>query len=323
MAKLTKRDSNWQTTPAKWSPQRISHVSQNYTSAFLNTSPEMRAAGARFYPLWNETAEHIGNVVGGTTSHGAAVLAHLSPSNEAEKNRIQGLQLAHTLTDDIAHHILLGAEHGLQAKSHEVSARHVQPGSSKHAFHMQEYEKHAKEVLRHRRATGYTGTPLGSVGLRELANAVRVIQNQWENPLESLTTSKISDFGNLINDPAYHRVPIDTHYHDAGVNRLDLPYEAERGLNAIGRYGAFQQASNMGQRRYERMSGDLILPGAFMGGIWYGHQQRKVMANPDAMSARRAADTILNRMRSDPSNVHFLPETHGLEPSFGKINIGR
>lgn len=323
MANVTKRNSSWQMTPVDWSPQRLSHVSQNYTRAFQNTSPEMRSAGARFYPLWNETAEHIGDVVGGTTAHGAAILAHLSPSNEAEKNRIQGLQLAHTLTDKVAAHIIMGAEHASLAKSHEVRARNKNISQSERDFHLSEYSKHASEVRRHRKATGFAGTPLGTLALRELANAVGVIQNRWENPLESLETDKIRDFGHLIHDPSATRVPIDTHYHDAGLDLIDLPYKAKRGLDALGRYDSFQRASAMGQRRYEQQSGETILPGAFMGGIWYGHQQRKVRANPDAMSARRAADTIISGFRSNPKNAHFLPEAFGLEPSFGKIDIGR
>jgi hypothetical protein len=60
-----------------------------------------------------------------------------------------------------------------------------------------------------------------------------------------------------------------------------------------------------------------------MGGIWFGHQQRKVNENPAAMRARRNVETQLANWRESPLSAQFFPENYGLRPSFGKIDTGR
>lgn len=319
--------ADWAPTPAGiWTPQQSAAVTRNYIKAYRNTPVSHLKLGEQFYPEWHEAAGVIGSLRGQSVAHGAAVLAHLSPSNEAETNRIQALQMASTLDDSALANLVKAGEHQSLAQSAGLRAtRSKDLSSSERKDYADAAEYHASEKARLKDAAGIKGTPLGRLGSRELGNAAAVLLGHHDDdPLASLGSAKIFDFGGLIHDPyGYSRAPIDTHYHDAGVSRTDIPYKAARGLEASGRYENFQRSHASARNIVSEMLGVDISHGAFMGGIWYGHQQRKVNTNPDARQSRLSKETDLARVTSNPAFSHFMPEAFGLAPSFGKIDIGR
>ena len=332
MARTTQREgAPFSPLPAKpWTPQQQGAVASNYSASYRKTPEHLLKLGASFYPNWHEDAQHIGEATGLGHEAGAAVMAHLSPSNEAEKNRIQAMQVVHGMDDRATAHMLKASEHASIAKGAEVRARHAQKaGDMTGASHWgAEHQKHSAMNATLRAKAGIQGTPLGSVTSGFIAKALRVKMGDFgehSNALDTLGKVKIGDFGRLIADPhGYQRAPIDTHYHDVGVGmRTDIPYTTERGLSAVGRYENFQGAHDIARSRTNKRLGTDLSTGEFMGGIWYGHIQRKINANPSARQARRAVDTELASMRENPKAQPFLPERFGLRPSLGKMDTGR
>ena len=312
MAKVT--DRTWM-TPALWTPQRTLAVSQRFERAYANTPKHLLAAGAEFFPGWNEDAHHIGQVTGLGHEAGAAIMAHLSPANEAEQNRIQAIQLTHGVTDKQASHLMRAGEMQSIAQSNEVRSRKAPAGSR---FHV-EHQKAQAENMRLRQKAGIVGTPLGSVGSREISNALQVRSGAFEHPLESLGNLKRRDFGEVIANPQHPRIPVDTHYHDLGVGRTDIPYTVSRGLTAMGRYEHFQNASHIALGRVNEALGMSMPHSEFMAGSWMGHLQNKVANNPDAMKARKSVETKLAGIAGHDVNRQWLPQNYGLRPSVGKI----
>jgi hypothetical protein len=326
MARTTQRGtsagSDWTKTPALWTPQQSTAVSQRYERAYQRTPSGLLHTGAEFYPTWHETAHHIGGQIGGGVEHGAAVLAHLSPANEAELNRIQGMQVVHGLSDKQMGHLVkagASAARGHSATSSRSAALKRGDTVAASRYHA-EAEKHGAETARLRGKAGIADTPLGRLGSREISNAIGVVRGNYKgSPLDTLGSLKIRDFGGAIADPhGVSRIPIDTHYHDVGVGRTDIAYTVKRGLESVNRYNHFLGASERARGRASETVGRDIPHTEFMAGIWYGHQQNKANLNPDAMKARKASETTLAGIRGSESS-RFLPENYGLRPSFGKI----
>lgn len=292
-------------TPIEWSHQRTTATANRYIAAWEATSPALRAVGAEFFPTWNATAQHIGDHLGQTLVHGAAILAHLSPANEAEANRLQALYLVHNLDDDQLRLLTCAGNLSSQAVSAAVEGRRVEAALRRAA-------RLTARVKRLRAEAGIGDTPLNQVGSRELRNAALVVLGAWDDPLESLKTPKLRSFALRIIDPYGLEIPVDTHYHDAGVGRLDIPYLAERGLSAKRRYAAFQAASIAAWRR----AAPRIAHSEFMAGIWYGHQQRKADRNAESNRTRKASETRLTRFHE-----MIRAEDYGLAPSFAKIAV--
>lgn len=320
--------ADFQMTPSSWSPQREVAVAGRLHAAYLGTPEHLKNYGAQFYPLWNETAQHIGETIGRGTAHGAAILAHLSPSNEAELNRIQGIGLVHTIGEEGHRALIQASQHASQAKSltsrmnPALKKGRIGEGSKEHTDFLEKIAYHENENAKLRKQSGIIGTPLSGKSSLELGKASEIILGMHNEPLSTLGDVKINDFGHSIFDPLSDRVAIDTHYHDAGLGRTDIPYTAKRGLSSVGRYEHFQTASMMAHSRTLDKLGLSVadLPhNAFMGGIWYGHQQRKVLNNPDARTARKASETRINSIRGNSRLTAFLPETYGLPAAFGKI----
>jgi hypothetical protein len=302
-----------------WTPKQQKLVVANYSNAYLKTSPELLGYGAEFYPAWNEDAQHLGEVMGQDTAAGSALLAHLSPSKEAEENRLAAYQLVHGISDRNAARLQKAGEHASAAKSAEVRMRHAEPGSTFHKQLQAEYAEHAAANRQLRGQAGIEGTVLGNFGTREIAKALNVRQGGTDDPLSSLGVVKLGDFGRLINDPEeYDRAPIDTHIHDVGVGRTDIPYQQERGLTSVGRYEHFQDSIQTARTNVADITGNDVSMGAFMGGIWFGHQQNKVNTNPNARKARMASETKLANIRANPANK-WAPENYGMRPSLVKI----
>lgn len=308
-----------------WTPKQKQLITGNYVRAYANAPDIHREHGEAFFPSWNEDAQHIGEAIGQTHEAGAALLAHLSPANEAEMNRIQGLQLVHgDISDKQVQHMTKAADaasRGASAASRRTAAR--KRGDTSEASHWHAEAESAKaEAKHHRGKSGLAGTPLGFIGSREFMNAWSIRSGNYEGePLDTLGDLKLGDFGRTIADPSYPHATVDTHYHDAGVNRTDIPYATSRGLSGKGRVAHFQGASEAARQQIMRQTGTHIEPSAFLGGIWYAHQQRKVIENPDARKARKASNTKLENTRQSHMGRQFLPENYGLRPSFGKIDV--
>ena len=146
--------------------------------------------------------------------------------------------------------------------------------------------------------------------------ALRIRDNEIDNPLDSLGAAKIRDFGGLIHDPGATRQPIDTHYHDALHGRTDIPYGMNRGLGG-GRYEAHQEVA---RRAYETAGRKGVVdsrdvnPGAFMGTVWHRQQEAKVIANPDASKARKAAQSRLTNFLGSSQAHLWDPAVAGQRP---------
>ena len=313
-----------------WTPKQKQLITGNYVRAYANAPDVHREHGEAFFPSWNEDAQHIGEHIakpGTGLAHeaGAALLAHLSPANEAEMNRIQALQLVHgNLNPQQVGHMMKAADaasRGASASSRRTAARKRGDTDAASRYHV-EAESAKAEAAHHRGKSGLAGTPLGFIGSREFAKAWSIREGDYEgHPLDTLGDLKLGDFGRTIADPSYPKATVDTHYHDAGVNRTDIPYTTERGLSAKGRVAHFQGASESARQQIMKQTGTHIEPSAFLGGIWYAHQQRKVIENPDARKARKASNTKLENVRQSHMGSQFLPENYGLRPSFGKIDV--
>lgn len=330
MAVLTQRStegSSFETMPSgAWTPRQKQLVTGNYARAYRNAPAKSRRLGEQFYPSWHEDAQHIGSVTGTGVAGGAAILAHLSPANEAEVNRIQALQVAHGVSDRQANALIrAGESSAMQTGAVSKRTHALRAGDQPAASHWdREAALHSADVAKFRAKGGIEGTPLGGLGSREIANALKVRSGAHADPLGSLGEMKIRDFGELIHDPhGYSRAPIDTHYHDVGVGRTDIPYIQPRGLGAVGRYEQFQGSHQRARGIVSAEIGEDISHAAFMGGSWYAHQQRKVQTNPDAMRARRASETKIGNIRASKGAQPYLPERFGLRPMFGKIDTGR
>lgn len=298
-----------QTPSGLWTPQRTVHVRDNYFRAYQNAPEHSRKLGAQFYPNWRSDAEYIGSRINNTPEHASAMIAHLSPTTEAEMNRMMALQIS-SLGEDktkIMHEAADYSEQAIKEKSERKKA------SLK------------EEAAKLRKNAGLAGTPLNLQSNTNISKALKVRDSRSSNPFESLGDVKIGDFGRTIADPYRRWQVIDTHFHDAGVNRTDIPYDTSRGLSAVSRYKGFQNAADLA---YMKAIAHEIIPhdtpaNAFMGGIWYAHQQRKVMENPSARQARRASESrIANFLASSPSSPEagsWNPEHHGLVPSLSHI----
>ena len=318
------RDIPVPATEGLWTPQKQGIVRSNYAVGYLQATDQQRSLGAQFYPRWNADAQHLGERLGGTTEHGAAVLAHLSPANEAEQNRIQAYQLVHLMEqghgETLAHHIGRAAEHVTAANGLRSQIRYME-GRGEDATRLHEQlDHHVTQADHHRQQAEIKGTPLGSIGAREINNAIHAATS--EDPMSTLESMKISDFGHTILHPEdYPHSPMDTHYHDLGVGRTDIPYNTPRGLGSVGRYRKMQELS---QQAHQNVAGD-VSAGAFMGGGWYHQQHRKVEQNPHAAKARLATETKIARMVNTRQYQPFLPTTHGMPPAintYGEV-IGR
>jgi hypothetical protein len=314
--------------PSKlWTPKQTLTVAQNLSRAYLNAPPEALQHGAQFYPEWEQTAQHIGQEIGQGQEAGSALLAHLSPATEAEMNRIMGLQLVHGGLGSSRQMSALRSAAAAAVEAKGFKARETaakKSGDTRGAARWNaEYEKAKASAQAHRRRTGIGGTPLGTQASGAILNALNIREGNVADPLGSLGDIKIGDFGRMINDPyGYERPPIDTHYHDVGVGRTDIPYATSRGLSSKGRYEAFQTAHRQAHAQTVEELGidpSEIPHSAFMGGIWYAQQMRKAVENPDSMKARLASITKLSNIRRNAKFAPYLPESHGLSPAFAKV----
>jgi hypothetical protein len=310
-----------------WTPKQTQAVAQNLNRAYLNAPPQAQQWGEEFYPEWRATAEHIGGATGQGVAGGAAVLAHLSPSNEAEVNRIQALQLTHGGIGSSAqmsaiHKAAASAQAGQSYRASRDAAQRAGDAPAAQRFHEQ-YQGANAATMAYRRKAGIMGTPLQRVFSTPLSRAVHARQGDYEDPLGSLGEAKLGDFGRMIHDPEhYQRPPIDTHYHDAAVNRTDIPYGgrgSERGLDTASRYEGIQQAHQMAHSLSMEELGEHQPHSAYMGTIWYAQQIRKAIENPGSQRSRKSSATQLANIRTSKRSRQWLPENYGLRPAFARV----
>jgi hypothetical protein len=318
-----------------WTPKQKSLVRANYVSSYASASPAERNLGKQFYPHWHEDAQHLGERLAsagaslpGTHPHevGSAVLAHLSPSTEAEQNRVHAYQLTHLVEtsgmEHLQHHLGAATAHAQAASSVRGSLRHglesgsIEEGGVAHQYLQSQIDKHKAGAIEARKNAGIQGTPLGHQPSRSITNAMGAMVHH--DPLSTLGSIKISDFGRSIADPhGYHRAPVDTHWHDAGLGRTDIPYDTARGLSASGRYNAM---SNLATQAHQASGTSAGMP-EFMATGWSRQQNLKVAENPAAAQARKSTVTKIGRMVSNKQFQHFLPEAHGMRPAGNKVTI--
>lgn len=331
------RGSRFSVTPSnhgekgQWSRHLRNAVASNYYNTYVNAPSHLRNMGEQFFPNWNEDAHHIAGMLGEghTVEHGAALMAHLSPSNEAELNRIQAIQLAHHIRDD---HFTPSRMDAMEEASQMASlakglgtrARNAEGSERGRLLDQKAHAEMVKDAAR--RHVGLEGTPLGGIDSSVLFNAVRSTTSS--EPLQTLRNSKghpmkIFHFGhNIAHWEDYDQPTIDTHAHDAGLGRIDIPYAVNRGLESVARVGAFQDQMARAHRRYTNETGSDVPLSGFMGGLWFPHLQRKVFESDDANAARKASETRLTSIQNDPANQMWIPgrgEHASIRPSFGKI----
>lgn len=321
--------------PKQWTEHKTRSLRHNYSQGYMSTPAPLLKAGADFYPTWHEDAQHLADAAGVHLGNTAAMIAHLSPSNEAELNRIQGFQMIHdTIHNDRAFSALLEmGQHAHHIASAQNKQRNIAKqggtGSKEHLEQVMREADHRAALDSLRQQSGLHGTPLGGVGARELTKAAHALILPHEQAMASLGV-KTGDFGGQIHDPwNYPKMTVDTHFHDAGVGRFNIPYKHDpekgerelRGLSAVGRYRAIQGNSEAARQHVQRTLGQEIEPAAFMGGVWYGHQQRKAEANPASRRTRQTAATRIANITSQRQFQHFLPQTHGRPAAIQRIEI--
>jgi hypothetical protein len=300
-----------------WSSQKKSAIASNLVSRYQNTPPEIKRLGAQFFPTWQEDAGNLSSRLGHSgTAHGAAILAHLSPTTEADANRMMAQQVMHLNTAQTAH-VHAAAELDTQRKQ-IASQRKVDPMADR------AYNDMTRQIKEHRTKAGLHLTPLGLQASGAISQALKVRDGHYDaDPLASLGGLKREDFGRTIaSGGTTERQTIDTHYHDASVNRLDIPYDANRGLQAKGRYEGLQESAGMAFKRLQErgeLHPEFNKPNDMMAAIWHDQQQRKMKISPDARAGRKAAETR-NQTFLQAANAHLWnPAAQGLRPIGSQI----
>lgn len=301
---------------ADWSPQKETFYAKNALKRFMAASPKTAQASRQFFPTWQEDSAHIGaQATNPSTERGAAIMARLSPATAANTNRLMAHQTM-TLDDKATAHIHLAAEHSASLAAIR-SKRPTMPGDQAVIDHLQE------RVTHHIRQAGIAGTPLAMQSVRDVSKALKLRDGEHENPLDSLGTRKIRDFGEAIaTGGKSSRQTVDTHYHDAMLGRTDIPYKTDRGLSSQGRYEGFSRSATRGHDAAIRMG--VLEPSDtsrqdFMATAWTQQQQRKVETNSSATKARKADATKTTRMLQD--HPHLDPARMGLRPMDPKSGL--
>ena len=298
-----------------WSPQRKASIANRLVSAYLATPEHYKVLGGQFYVDWNHDAEFISALVGhsGSTT-GATMLAAESPRMQADVNRMVTLETAHLGDRQTSAALRAGELYKERARI---------PGQERRTSAQQEeHEKLTTEVNRLRRKAFTSGGPIMTAGAtaENVAKALKIREGVVSDPYSVLNPLKTTDFAFAVataGESPGRGVVVDTHYHDAGVGRLDIPYDAERGLDAQGRYRAIQEASVMAHKRLME-SGQLHAhhqrPNDMMAAIWYNHRITKQQMMMAAGRTGSAQQTIMRNLLGHPKSAIWDPAAHGLRP---------
>lgn len=301
-----------------WTPQQAGLVTNRYSAAWNNASPHQREQGRLFFPMWNNDAQHVSKMYGGNMEQSAAMAAHLSPGTSADINRMMAFQMGH-LSDSqrdvkipeakaIFDENPLPKKDQVNRKGETVLTKAGNPKQVVDRAHP-DYEPLMERREKARTDAGIIpGSPLRFQSMDNIARAAQAMTH--EDPLSTLGKVKISDFGHTIADPTWPRAPIDTHIHDAGMGRTDIPYDVDRGLGALGRYGNFSAALTASHQ----MTAPQENMGDYLGGIWFHQRDTKYAQNPNSATARKAHESKVKSLYSHPESQLWVPESHGRPP---------
>lgn len=291
----------------EWTPQKKSALASNIVNHYNETPDYLKHLGAQFFPRWQNDARVLSSSIGEQgTEHGAAMLAHLSPSTEADANRMMAYQTLH-IDQEQAHHIHTAAELDSQKKSLQ-GLRQKDPSANKL------YMELGRRVTEHRRLARLDGTPLAGQTSTAISQALKVRDKHYSDPLASLGGFKREDFGrNIASGGNEARQTIDTHYHDAILNRTDIPYDAVRGLGSKGRYEGLQETAGMAHKRLvERgqIHPEFNRPNDMMAAVW--HRQQVLKAGDSG--GRNAAESRNQRFLEAANSHLWNPQEYGSHP---------
>jgi hypothetical protein len=278
-----------------WNHQRTTVYGHNALERFETAPEHAVSSGRAFFPTWQEDAAHLGaHSENPSVERGAAILAQLSPSQEATRNRMMAYQLVHLDAPSRARvHVAMQLHEQAQA---------LPAGHPERKGLVAQAKSHLAPVTQ--------GTPLAFQTLDNVFKAFRLHQGAHEEPLQALRGNKIRDFGTAIaTGGESSRQTVDTHYHDAMLGRTNIPYAQPRGLGSVGRYEGLSRAAEFGyQKGVERGTVPDTPTGRqdFMAVAWTNQQQKKIDSNANARRSRKASATVAtnllaNAPQSDPA----------------------
>lgn len=262
-------------------------------------TPDSLNLGRSWYPSGKQDSSYIGKEVGGNISHGAAILAKLSPQTDWQMNRLKGLQT-------------LSIGDKATSKIHEAAQL---TGVE---------NKPARDKLRVE--AGLPGTPLNYTPTSDISHVLRMRDTAkpsedafTKSNFSSLGTNmstKVPDFGMSLATGGHHeKPPVDVHAYDAAVNTLTAATSvAHTHLNKAHVYNFVQSAyvrAHAHAAKHGMIPSDMTL-GDFQAVHWIHQQTQKVAANPKSMGAVKAnATAVENYLKSSPS---LDPASRGLAP---------
>lgn len=257
-------------------------------------APETVVGGKSWYKSGQEDAEYLGQKMGRDAIAGGAVLGKLSSRTDWNINRMMGLQLM-DLSDKQVNLIHQGAELSRTAGAKATSAI--------------------------RRRAGLSGTPLSGQALPEISAAIRVRDNEVDNPLDIFKkketgSNKTLDFSQALATGGKHEgTVIDTHAYDAALDDYNVKYgTGNRHLERSGTYKFMQSVYNTAHSKALKAG---LIPSdttanEFQAMHWLHQINNKVHYNQNAATTAKANVTKTTNLVNN--NPQYDPAAHGLAP---------
>lgn len=227
-------------------------LTRNVTNIYRDAPPATVQKGREWYPKAHDEAVAVGRAVGGTTAHGAGIVAAISPSMPWELNIPAAHQMAspHDVPDHALHQMHEANEtqktYASIIEHHERAAAQAagMPRGKriKGAAPAALYEAHAAARDAHLHVRSFlTGTPLNNQSTDNILKAHAIRQGAAPESVLPMR-QKTGHFYRNVNDPSDKEpVTVDTHAHDA-ARMSKLPFTTTRGLSSVGRYNHFADA---------------------------------------------------------------------------------
>jgi hypothetical protein len=309
--------------PGKWEINDDSkkQMVNNLLTRTRQFTPDTVASGAKWYPTGQADSRYLGERFGSRTPEqaGAAALARLSPKQEWDINRMQGLQL--TRTDE-------------KAKGHLEKALSVVKETKASVKDLPEeqrapvIEKAKEETKALRKKAGLPGTPLNEQSTDTVVRALKISSGEVSDPLghevfpkkPASAASKIEDFAHALHTGGQsHLFPVDFHAYDAAMNRTDLP--ADVGNAHMKTAGVYNHVQDSYREAHAHALRQNLIPsettlGDFQAMHWVHHQGLKQASNP--RSGGRVTSGITRKINYLKRNPDLDPVKHGLTP----LNLG-
>lgn len=309
--------------PGKWEINDDSKKAmvKNLVDRTRKFTPETISSGAKWYPTGQQDSQYLGERFGSKTPSqaGAAALARLSPKQEWDINRMQGLQL--TRTDEKAKGHLekaLGIVKDTKAQVKGMSDQEKEPIVAK--------AKEATTALR--KKAGLAGTPLNEQSTDTVVRALKISQGEVSDPMghevfpkkPASSASKIEDFAHALSTGGQsHLFPVDFHAYDAAMGRTDLP--ADVGNAHMKTAGVYNHVQDSYREAHAHALRQKLIPsettlGDFQAMHWLHHQGLKQSQN--TRSAGRVTSGVTRKINYLKRNPDLDPVKHGLNP----LNLG-